>query len=90
LDRRILAGNGLNMSNFAVAHMEDAIGNLSRLWVVSDHQDRLVEFAAGLAEHFKNSLGVLSVEVAGGFVGEDDGGAVDEGAGNGYALLLAT
>src|ERR1700739_3666987 len=31
----------------------------------------------------------LGVEVSGGFVGEDDGGAIDEGAGDGDALGLS-
>ena len=77
------------MSDFPVAHVEDAIGDLGGFGVVGDHQDGLVELAAGLAEHLEDSVGVLGVEVAGGLVGEDDGGAVDEGAGDGYALLLA-
>ena len=31
----------------------------------------------------------LGIEVAGGLVGQDDGGAVDQGAGDGHALALA-
>ena len=34
------------------------------------------------------SIAGFGVEVAGGFVGEDDGGLVDEGAGDGDALAL--
>ena len=77
------------MGDLAVAHVEDAVGDLGGLGVVGDHEDGLVELAAGLAEHLEDGVGVLGVEVAGGFVGEDDGGTVDEGAGDGDALLLA-
>ena len=41
-------------------------------------------------EHLKDGVGVFGVEVSGGLVGEDDGGPVDEGAGDGDTLLLAT
>jgi hypothetical protein len=78
-----------DVSDFAVAHVEDAVGDLGSLGVVGDHEDGLVELAAGLAEHLEDGVGVLGVEIAGGLVGEDDGGAVDEGAGDGYALLFA-
>ena len=69
--------------------MQDAVGDLGGLGVVGDHEDGLVELAAGGAEHGEDGVGVLGVEVAGGLVGEDDGGAGDEGAGDGDALLLA-
>ena len=78
-----------DVGDFAVAHVEDAVGDLGGLGVVGDHQDGLVQLAAGLAEHVQDGVGVFGVEVAGGLVGEDDGGAVDEGAGDGDALLLA-
>ena len=79
-----------DVGDLAVAHVEDAVGDLGGLGVVGDHEDGLVELAAGLAEHLEDGVGVFGVEVAGGLVGEDDGGAVDEGAGDGDALLFAT
>jgi hypothetical protein len=78
------------VGDFAVAHVEDAVGDLGGLGVVGDHEDGLAELAAGLAEHLEDGVGVFGVEIAGGLVGEDYGGAIDEGAGDGYALLLAT
>ena len=41
------------------------------------------------AEEQEDLLAVDAVEIAGGFVGEEDCGAVDEGAGDGAALLFA-
>ena len=79
-----------DVGDFAVAHVEDAVGDLGSLGVVGDHEDGLVQLAAGLAEHLQDGVGVFGVEVAGGLVGEDDGGAVDEGAGDGDSLLLAS
>ena len=76
------------MSDFAIAHVEDAIGDLGCLGIMGDHEDGLVELAAGLTEHLEDSIGVFGVEVARGLVGEDDGGAVDEGTSDSYALLL--
>src|SRR5437879_8947845 len=78
------------MGDLAVAHVENAIGDLGGFGVVGDHEDGLVELAAGLAEHLEDSIGVFGVEVSSGLVGEDDGGTVDQGAGDSYALLLAS
>ena len=78
------------MGDLAVAHVEDAVGDLGGFGVVGDHEDGLVEVLGGGAEHFEDGVGVLGVEVAGGFVGEDDGGSGDEGAGDGDALLFAS
>src|ERR1700677_2467483 len=86
---RSLAFAVFDVGDFAVAHVEDAVGDLGGLGVVGDHEDGLAELAAGLAEHLEDGVGVFGVEIAGGLVGEDYGGAIDEGAGDGYALLLA-
>ena len=45
--------------------------------------------AVEVEEEFEDVRAVGGVEVAGGLVGEDDGRAEDEGAGEGDALLLA-
>ena len=79
----------LDVRNLAVAHVQDAIGDRSSLRVVRDHQHSLVELAAGGAQHGKNGVRVLGVEVAGGLIGQDDGGSGDEGASDGDALLFA-
>ena len=36
-----------DVSDLAVAHVEDAVCDLGGLWVVGDHEDGLVELAAG-------------------------------------------
>ena len=77
------------MGDFAIEHVKDAVGDLRCVRVVGDHEDGLVEFAAGFAEHVEDGVGVLGIEVAGGLVGEDDGGAIDKSPGYGNALLLA-
>jgi hypothetical protein len=78
-----------DVCDFSVAHVEDAVGYLCGLGIVSDHQHGLVELAGGGAEHLEDGVGVFGVEVAGGLVGEDDRGAGNEGTGDGYTLLLA-
>src|SRR5258708_18378307 len=50
----------------------------------------MVELAGRTVEHVEHGVGVLGVEVAGGLVGEPDGGAGDEGAGDGYARGVAS
>jgi len=56
---------------------------------VGDHHDGDVVFLVEGAEKFEDALGILGVEVAGGFVGHDDVGLVADGAGDGDTLLLA-
>ena len=56
---------------------------------MGDHDDALAEFVDGAAQQVHDLGGRVRVEVAGGLVGDDDGGATHEGAGDGDALLLA-
>lgn len=85
-----LASALFDVSDFAVAHVEDAVCYLCCLVIVGDHQDGLLEVAAGSAEHAEDGVGVFGVEIAGWLVGKDDGGPGDECSGDGDALLLAS
>ena len=42
------------------------------------------------AEGFEDHLSRLGIEVAGGFVGQDEGGIVDQGPGDGHPLYLSS
>ena len=42
-----------------------------------------------LKQQFHDRLGVFRVEIARGFIGEEDIGLIDDGAGDGNALLFA-
>ena len=53
----------------------------------NDYGDALLPVKAG--ENVDYLFAGAAVEVAGGFVGEEDGGFFDEGAGDANALLLA-
>src|ERR1700677_4645516 len=86
---RSLALTVFDVGDFAVAHVEDAVSDLGGLGVVGDHEDGLVELAAGLAEHVEGGIGVVGVEVAGGLVGEDYGGSGNQCSRDGDALLLS-
>ena len=52
------------------------------------NDDGLSQFFSELEEQGVDVLFGAGVKVAGGLVGKKDGGALDYGAGNGYALLL--
>ncbi len=52
-------------------------------------EDEGFALAVEVVEEFEDFFAGFGVEVAGGFVGEDDEGGVGEGAGDGDALLLA-
>ncbi len=82
------AGRGMIAGDDAVADGDDAVGVLGDVGLVGDDDDGV---AAGveIVEEGHDLVAGLGVEVSGGLVGEDDGGAVDEGAGDGDALALA-
>ena len=69
--------------------MDGAVGEGGELLVVGNDDEGLAETVAEVEEELVELLLVMRVERAGGLVGEDDGGVVDEGAGHGDALLLA-
>ena len=69
--------------------MDEAGGGGGGVGVVGDHDDGFAEFLVEALEEGEDFLGGGGVEVAGGFVGEDEVGVGDDGAGDGDALFLA-
>ena len=59
------------------------------LAAVGDHHHRLARLARERVEEVEHRRGGLGVEVAGGLVGEDQGGVVDQRARDRHPLLLA-
>ena len=57
--------------------------------IVCDHDNGQVELFVQFGDQGEDLLAGDTVEVAGGFVGEEEAGTGHEGAGNGDALLLA-
>ncbi len=76
--------------NLPIFEKDDSIRIRGGAGVVRDHDDRGVEGFAGIAQEFEDFCAGFGVEVARRFVGEDDFRFVDEGAGDGDPLLLAT
>src|SRR5690348_11499240 len=68
-------------------HHPVGVGGTAR--VVRHHDDRLAEFADRLLQEGQDAVRGVRVEVAGGLVGEDQVGLVDQRPGAGDALLLA-
>ena len=58
--------------------------------VVRDEDEGGAGLGVEVEEKFDDAMARLAIEIAGGFVGEEDLGAIDEGAGDRHALLLAT
>lgn len=79
---------GVDFVELSVAHEEESFGAPGDFEVVGDHDDGLSGVVEGLEEvdDFASGGGV---EVAGGFVGEDDFGFVGECASDGDALSFA-
>ena len=72
-----------------VAEEQHAVGDRGGARVMRDDHDRLPELGGRLAQQVEDLGARLRVEVAGRLVGEDDGGLVDQRAGDRDALLLA-
>ena len=69
------------VADCAVAEPDHPFGSGGDLRVVGDKQDRHVVFGAQAGEQVEDAGGGGGVEVAGGLVGEQQGGGVDQGAG---------
>jgi hypothetical protein len=74
--------------NRAITDGDDAVGELGDVGLVRDEDDGVALGVKVVEERHDLDRG-LRVEVAGGFVGQDDGRAIDECTGNGDALTLA-
>ena len=55
---------------------------------MGNHQGGLAQFPVGALEHTEHRVGVLGVQIPSRLVGQHDGRARDEGAGDGHPLLL--
>jgi hypothetical protein len=82
------AGREVVARDDAVADGDDAVGVFGDVGLVGDEDDG-VALGVEFVEEGHDLVAGLGVEVAGGLVGEDDGGLVDQGAGDGDALALA-
>ena len=72
----------------AVAEAEDAVAAAGELKVVGYEDAGESVFAVEALEEGEDAFGGLGVEIAGGFVGQQEFGLGDEGAGYGEALLF--
>jgi hypothetical protein len=81
-------GEALLGSDVAVLEFDEAVGHARHDGIVGDHDDG-VALCVELAKVSEDDLLIFLVEVAGGFVSEQDGRLVDEGAGDADALLFA-
>ena len=77
------------LDDLAVVHAGDAVGVGEDTVVVGDDDHRAVRRAGDVAEEFQHDLAVLRIERGGRFVTDDERRFVDQGAGDGDALLLA-
>ncbi|KAG1174428.1 hypothetical protein G6F35_016658 [Rhizopus arrhizus] len=77
------------VGQLALVQVHGVRGVLGRLRVMGDHDDGLAVLAVELLQQAQDLFGGLAVEVAGGFVADQEGGVGDDRAGNRHALLLA-
>ena len=80
---------GVLFYQFAIPHLEHAIHILAHAQIVRDHDAGAVVLVDERREGLHHLEGALGVEAGGWFVREDQGGVVDQRAGDGDALLLS-
>ena len=73
----------------SVGEADDARGVFQQALVVGGEDEGEAEAAVEVAHQVDELGGVARVEVGGGLVGEHQGGTMDDGAGDGYALAFA-
>ena len=73
----------------AIANDQSAVAGLGELVVMGDDDQGDAMFGSQIEEDFHDLGAVLGIEVTGGFIGEKHFGLVDDGPGDGDALLLA-
>src|SRR5262249_11490077 len=73
----------------AAAEPDDSLGARGELQVVRDEDERRAGGGIEFEEHFHDVMRGVVVEVAGGFIREQDFGPVDERPRQGHALLFA-
>jgi acyl-CoA thioesterase-1 len=84
------AFRGSGGEELAVADDGEAVGELfGERAFVGDHDDGHTELRLEFAEEIEDGFAGGRVEIAGGLVGKKNFGTIDEGAGDGDALLLA-
>ena len=74
--------------NLAVTHMQDAMSVRGGFGIVRDHDDCLAEILIELTEQAEDGFGTSGIEVAGGFIGEDDFWLAHDGTSESNALLF--
>jgi len=80
----------INLYELAILHLEDTIHELAHAKVVRDHDAGAVVFVDQVGKGLHHLVGTLGIEGGGRLVGKDEGRIVDQGAGDGHALLLST
>jgi hypothetical protein len=70
-------------------HGEDVVGGVGDEGVVGDDEEGELGVAGEALEDVEDALGIGGIEVAGGFIGEEEAGFIGQGAGDGNALLFA-
>ena len=87
--RPVAVGTLFISHNLAVAHVQDAAGDRSRLGIVRNHQRGLAQFPIRPQQHVQHGIGVLRIQVAGWLVGQHNRRPRNQRPRDRHALLFA-
>src|SRR5688500_6236068 len=91
-NKRITCGDkplGLSILEFSIAHLQHAMRRRRHFGGVRRQQDGHAQLGVECGEQRQHDGAVFRIEIAGGFVGDDQRRLMDQRAGNGGALHLA-
>ena len=86
----LVRGSRAVVDHHATFEPNNGSGTAREFLVVGDEDEGGAGFGVEVEEKFDDEVAGLGVEISGGFVCEEDLGAIDKGAGDGHTLLLAT
>ena len=73
----------------SISESDDARGVLEQALIMGGEDESETQAAVQVAHQVNELGGILSVEIGGGFIGQDEGRAMDDGPRDGYPLTLA-
>ena len=80
----------MGLHDVPIAHLDDATAGCGCLRIVRDHYDRLIKTTIQFLKHVEDDRRVFRIEIAGGFVGENNCRTRHYRTGESDSLLLTT
>lgn len=82
------AVQGEIIDDLSITHQQESLSKAGDSWIVGDHEHAATPCQRHLAQKFTDLGGRLRIKIAGGFVGQHQGGFGGQSSRDGHSLLL--